>query len=94
MKFNPRNRHILIEPIVEKKKEEKKTSILLPEDYQEKPKPYAVAKVLEVAPSCKINLSKGDKVVVENSMVQKIDVDDSEFYLLLENYVFGVVSSK
>ena len=93
MRLNPRNRHILIEPIVEAK-EEKKTNILLPEDYQERPKPYMLARVLAVAPNCSIALSKEDKILVENSMVQKIDIDDHEFYLLLENYVYGVVSSK
>ena len=94
MKFNPKNRHILIEPELEKKNKEENVGFLLPEDYQERPKPYAVAKVLDIAPSCKIDLNKGDRVLVENSMVQKIDVDGDEVYLLLENYVFGVVSSK
>lgn len=94
MKLNPRNRHILVQPIVEEKKEENKPNILLPDDYQEKPKPYLIAKVIEAAPSCKVLLRKGDKVLVERSMVQKIDVGDQEFYLVLENYVYGVVSSK
>ena len=33
MKLNPRNRHILVQPIVEEKKEENKSNILLPDDY-------------------------------------------------------------
>ena len=95
MKLEPRNRHLLIEPIVEEeKKEENTTNILLPDDYATPPKPYATARVLSVSPSCNVGVSKGDKVLVENSMVQKIEIDDDEFYLVLENYVYGVVSSR
>ena len=95
MKLEPRNRHLLIEPIVEEvKKEENTTNILLPDDYAAPPKPYATARVLSVSPPCNVGVSKGDKVLVENSMVQKIEIDDDEFYLVLENYVYGVVSSR
>ena len=95
MKLEPRNRHLLIEPIVEEeKKEANTTNILLPDDYAVPPKPYVTARVLSVAPTCNVGVSKGDKVLVENSMVQKIEIGDDEFYLVLENYVYGVITSR
>jgi len=93
MKLEPRNRHLLIEPIIEEEpKEDNTTNFLLPDDYAKPPKPYATARVLSVSPSCNVGVSKGDKILVENSMVQKIEIDNDEFFLVLENYVYGVVS--
>ena len=39
MKLTPRNRHVLVEVIEQARKEEKETSILLPEDYRPQKEP-------------------------------------------------------
>ena len=91
MRISPRNRHIVVEK-VDDKQEESESHVLLPASYKKADAPYAVVKVLEVSPTCVINVSRGDKIVVENCMIQKIDICEDEFYLVLENYVYGIFS--
>ena len=93
MSFYPRNRHVLIE-IMENQKEEVQSTVLLPEGYGEKKDPYVCAVVKEVSPSCTINVGKGDKVVVQTSMVQDVNIDDNLYTIVLENYICGVISSR
>ena len=92
MNFYPRNRHVLVQKLEEK--EEKQTKVLLPEGYSEKKEPYVSVLVKEGAPSCTIGLSKGDKVVVEASMLQEIKFDEELYIVILENYIYGVISSR
>ena len=94
MKLYPRNRHLVIEPIEETQEEESETSVLLPEGYAKPKPPFLQARVREVSPDCKSNFSKGDRVVLERSMLQEVTVEDTEFYLVLENYVYGVLSNR
>jgi len=91
MSFYPRNRHILIE-IVKNQKEEPQSTVLLPEGYGEKKDPYVCAVVKEISPSCTIGIDKGDKVVVQTSMIQEINVGDNLYTIVLENYIYGVIS--
>ena len=93
MSFYPRNRHVLIE-IMENQKEEARSTVLVPEGYGEKKDPYVCALVKEVSPSCTINVGKGDKVVVQTSMVQEVKIDDSLYTIVLENYICGVISNR
>lgn len=93
MNFYPRNRHILIE-IMENQKEESRSTVLLPEGYGEKKDPYVCAIVKEVSPSCTVSAKKGDKVVVQTSMIQEVSVDDNLYTIVLENYIYGVISSR
>ena len=94
MKISPRNRHIVVEKVEEKNKEERKTGILLPEDYKEKPKPYALVRIRDTAPDCTVSVGKGDVALVENSMIQKIEIQGETVYLVLENYIYGVISKR
>ena len=93
MKLYPRNRHLVIEPI-EKEKEEERSTVLLPEGYGKPDPPFLQARVKEVSPDCKSNFSKGDRVVLERSMLQELTVEGTEFYLVLENYIYGVLSNR
>tara|TARA_Y100000034_G_scaffold122819_1_gene168755 strand:- start:3137 stop:3418 length:282 start_codon:yes stop_codon:yes gene_type:complete len=93
MKISPRNRHIVINKI-DNVQEKPESNVLLPESYKLEDVSYAVVKVIEISPTCTINVSKGDKIVVENSMIQKIDICEGEFYLILENYVYGVLTNR
>jgi len=92
MKLYPRNRHLIIEPIEEKPEEQ--TGILLPEDYTKPKPPFMQARVKELSPDCTVNVSKGDKIVIERSMLQEVEVSEGSFYLVLENYIYGVLSNR
>lgn len=93
MKLYPRNRHLVVEPI-EDTEEEEKSAVLVPEGYGKPKPPFVQARIREVSPDCTSNFSKGDRIVIERSMLQEVTVEDVEFYLVLENYVYGVLSSR
>lgn len=90
--FIPLNRHILI------KREESGESVVdrsfvLPDDYAKPKDPYEVVVVLAASTDCKLIVSVGDKIVVERSMVNSIVIEGDEYYLVLENYVFGAMKT-
>ena len=92
MSLSPVNRHILIEP--NKVEEGEQPTVLLPEGYKMAAiEPYTSAKVIKVAEDCqqRFRASRGLSVVVDSSMIQEVIFKNSTFYLVLENYVLGVV---
>ena len=91
MKFRPLNRHLLVFP-VESEEPEQPSAILVPDDYIKVKTPYEVYEVLDVAFDCeKIRPANiGQHVAVNNSMVEEIKVHGGTYYLLLENYVYGI----
>jgi len=94
MNFTPVGKYLLIEPITSPP-EKKKTKVLLPEDY--KPKGavrYKMCRVVTVGPECAKNIEANTLAVIENSMVEKIEVLENIFYVILENYVVGVIDRK
>jgi len=86
--MEPFNRHVLVE-LIEKEEEEKKSLVVLPTDYKKPESPYLVGEVLDWAEDCKIQFSVRDEVVFEKRMLQKIELGDKMYYLILENYIYG-----
>ena len=91
--FVPLNRHILVkreeneEPVNDR-------SFVLPDDYAKPKEPYEVVEVLAAASDCKMIVNVGDRLVVERSMVNTVTVGGSEYYLVLENYVYGAMTNE
>jgi|TARA_R110001583_G_C5632907_1_gene407194 co-chaperonin GroES (HSP10) len=90
MNFEPTNRHILVNPI-EEKKEEKNSLIMLPDDYKKQESPYLACSVLAVASDSKLidSVHQNDTIIVERRMLEKIEMKGKEIYLVLDNYVMG-----
>ena len=91
MRFEPLNRHLLLS-LVKEEKEEKKSTILVPEDYSETVRSrYETYGVVAIAKDCeKIPRDYiGEKVVVDNTMVEEINIKGQTYYLILENYIYG-----
>ena len=86
--MKPFNRHILIK-LIEKKEEEKESLIVLPTDYKKPESPHQLGVVLETAENCTLSISTGDVVVFEKRMLNKIQIDEETYYLVLENYIYG-----
>jgi len=86
--FKPCNRHLLLEK-VEEVVEEKKSTILVPDDYKVKTSPYGWYNVLSVADDCS-NDARGRTILVNESMVEEISINNSKYYLILENYIYGM----
>ena len=87
MYFEPKNRHLLVFPLEEDKKE--KSLIVLPDDYKKPQSVYITCDVLGIASDCKIEVDVGDRIVVERRMLQEIKALSETNYLVLENYVYG-----
>ena len=92
MNLYPRNRHLVIDLIEERKEEQ--SAVLLPDSYKQKDSLFVQARVREISPDCNSNFSKGDRVILQRSMLQEVEVDGSNFYLVLENYIYGVLSTR
>ena len=88
MQFKPCNRHLLIDPLEEDQIEQ--TGILLPDDYKSK-NPFGVGQVAARSTDCTLEAFKGEKVVYSTSMLQNIIIGGKEYFLLLENYVLGII---
>ena len=90
MLFKPFNRHLVVN-LIETEEKVDESLIVLPSDYEKPQSPYAKAEVIEVASDSSLGdwLEEQDEILVERRMLHKIEIDDSTFYLILENYVYG-----
>lgn len=89
MEVVPVNRFVSIEPIVEEE-ESNDAPILVPDNFRPKTL-HGTAKVLGVANDCNIMIGRGDRVIVDNSMIQEINVGEETTYLILENHILCVL---
>lgn len=96
-KIKPVNRHLTIVPHFSTK-EESESSVLLPDGFQKPEERYIVASVLDVASDCslpmkELNLSIEKAIVVDQSMIEEINISDKKYYIILENYVIGILKN-
>ena len=77
MKFEPRNRHILVEKI--EKGEEDETKVLLPAGYK-KVEEYTHVRVLAMSPDCSVVARKGEKIVVPTHLIQAFQSSSKIIY--------------
>jgi len=87
MKFEPRNRHLLVEKIEREKKE---INVLVPEGYK-KVEEYTLLRVVTTSPDCAITARKGEKVVVPTHLIQDVEIGEESFSIVLENHICGVI---
>ena len=94
MHFKPFNRHIVVDIIEEG--EEKKGLVVLPTDYKKPQSPYVKAVVDKVSEDSKFHgkLFKNDTVLLERRMLQKVEISEYTFYLVLENYIYGRINNE
>jgi len=94
MHFKPFNRHVVVDIIEEKEKD--KGLVVLPTDYKKPTSPYAKAIVIEASEDSKFHgtLFVNDTVLVERRMLQKVEISEYTFYLVLENYIYGRINNE
>ena len=94
MHFKPFNRHIVVDLIEEKT--EKKSLVALPTGYEKPKSHYVKAIVKQTSEDSKFNgvLFENDTVLVERTMLQKIELNEFSFYLVLENYIYGRINNE
>ena len=91
MLFKPCNRHFLVQPLEEEEIEQ--TGILLPDDYREQSL-HSVGRVLRRAKDCSLEVWKGDTIIYSTNMLETITLNGKDSFLLLENYVLGIIHEK
>ena len=94
MKFKPVNRYLLVDPIEIKPEEKGKPNVLLPDMYKPESARFKMCRVVRIGPECTRNVLANSLAVVENSMVEKIEVLDNTFYVVLETHVIGVIDER
>jgi co-chaperonin GroES (HSP10) len=96
MNFEPINRHLVLEEALADENDKDKTTILVPDDYSAPKSPHKVYEVLAASKDCEKISSDvvGNSVLVDDSMVEKIEHNGQTLYLLLENYVYGVFTEE
>ena len=86
--MQPFNRHVMIK-LIEKEEAKEESLVVLPTDYKKPESPHQLGVVLATADDCSLPVKDGDIVVFEKRMINKIQIEDKEHYLILENYIFG-----
>ena len=87
--LRPVNRHILVD--YSPPQESADSGILLPDDYKPPTEDYVVVNVLAVSEDVSIRCNTDDQIVIDKKMLQEITVGHANYYLILENYVIGVI---
>jgi|TARA_Y100001963_G_C6660430_1_gene390170 co-chaperonin GroES (HSP10) len=89
--FKPVNRYVLInnrKPVVEN---ETPMGILLPDDYKPTEERYTSYNVLGWADDIRFDLDNTDSIIVDNSMIEEITVDNSTYSIVQDNYIVGII---
>ena len=87
--FKPVNRYLLIKQIGIEDKEE--SLIVLPDDYKPEEERYVMVEVLAVSEDARFKVSTGDKLIVDRSMVEQIKIEGTNYDVVLDNYVIGII---
>jgi len=91
--FIPVNRYLLVEPVVEEK--ESTSTILLPEMEVKSNSPHSIVKLLAASHDCeKFNGEVGHTLVVNSNMIENIKVGSTNYKVILENHVVGLIAGE
>ena len=85
MQFKPVNRYIYIE-VPEPKSNETSSGIVLPDDYKPQEERHSVVSVMDWAEDVKFELQRGQRIIVDRSMIEEVTLYDKKVSLILENY--------
>ena len=89
------NRHLLVIPHVQKN--ETSSGVLLPEDFKPEENRYIEASVIDIADDCdkqfrhlRYTNIDNNKIVIDRTMIEEVNIKDKTHFMILENYVVGV----
>ena len=86
--FKPVNRHVLID-IQENNSD--KPAIILPDDYKPSKDKYCSAVVVNSADDIRFKLIDGSKIIVDQSMIEQIVINQTTYNVILDNYIVGII---
>jgi co-chaperonin GroES (HSP10) len=91
--IKPFNRRLLIDKQT-KPKQENQSAFIIPSDMEEefsKRKEFEVVKVISKSDDVTLPVKAGDKVVVLNHMIEKVELEGTEYLFITENNIIGKV---
>jgi len=83
----PLNRYLVVEPILEQKKE---SGVLIPDDYETQ-SVYILVSLLKAHPES--SLIPGSKLVVPSHMLEEVGFFGEKHHIVLENHVVGLFNN-
>ena len=89
--FKPVNRYVLINNSKPSAENETPMGILLPDDYKPTEERYTSYNVLGWADDIRFELSSADSIIVDNSMIEEITVDNLTYSIVQDNYIVGII---
>ena len=90
--FKPVNRYIQVK-INKPEQDLDEYGIVLPDDYNPKEERYIVADVVSCATDVRFHFEmvEGKKIVIDQSMVEEISINNETISIILDNYVVGLL---
>tara|TARA_Y100001973_G_C5085180_1_gene274481 strand:+ start:207 stop:488 length:282 start_codon:yes stop_codon:yes gene_type:complete len=90
--FKPVNRYIQVK-ISKPEQDLDEYGIILPDDYNPKEEKYIVADVVSCATDIRFDFEtvEDKKIVIDQSMIEEITINNETISIILDNYVVGLV---
>ena len=90
--FKPVNRYIQVK-INKPEQDLDEYGIVLPDDYNPKEERYIVADVISCATDVRFHFEmvEGKKIVIDQSMIEEISINNETISIILDNYVVGLL---
>tara|TARA_R110002020_G_scaffold464060_1_gene684437 strand:- start:63 stop:341 length:279 start_codon:yes stop_codon:yes gene_type:complete len=89
--FKPVNRYVLVKNRTKKSETETPMGILLPDDFKPTEERYSCIEVIDWAEDVRFDLTQIGSIVVDNSMIEEITVDNLTYSIVQDNYIVGIV---
>ena len=89
--FKPVNRYVLVKNRTPKSESETPMGILLPDDFKPTEERYSCIEIIDWAEDVRFDLSEGASIVIDNSMIEEITVDNVTYSIVQDNYIVGIV---
>jgi hypothetical protein len=88
--FNPVNRYILID-IPGENEDSSVPIIVLPDDYKAPTERYIQVATLKCADDVRFKVTPNTQIVVDRSMIEEISIGATNYSIILDNYVVGII---
>lgn len=93
MKLSVRNKRLLLSRVEDSQdqSDDSKWDFVLPDSVKLSSLQNSVYVVTGVSPDVTLDVSVGNKIIVEGNMVEETSVNDEKFLTVLQNHVIGIV---
>ena len=83
------HRHILIKTVEDDSDGE--PLIVLPDDYKPKKEKHTLVQVLNSAEDVRFDLKNNPRIIVDQSMIEEISINNTIYRIIQDNYVIGII---